>query len=195
MRKKELTYHDFVEDVSLMKQWHKELIDNRGGMRTTSLFWEVRRDRSEDPNLDPIFTLKSRDHIVNGVKYYSLKQIYLSYDHVPGYEYQFAIDVFNSWDHWVKLTKSSIRGEFEEWRKELDVRIKALMMKNLLQASRTDDAKGVTASRYIADKGYEKQGARGRPSKTEVEGELKRQVADRETLYKDMERLGISVAK
>ena len=163
-------------------------------MLTTSMFWEVRRDRSDDPNHMAIFTLKDKNHIVDGVTYVSLKSIYMTYDHIPEFEYEFAMDVFNSWEHWQKLCKSSIRHEFKEWREELDIKLKAEAISAMLKASRTDDAKGVAAAKYIADKGYSGP-KRGRPGKEEVARELKNQATVRDDLMADMDRLGISVAK
>ena len=181
-------------DKSKMKKWHPRMRDERNLMLTTALFWEVRRDRSDDPNHDPIFTLKPHDHVVGGVTFVSLKRIYMSYDHIPEYEYDFAMDVFNSWEHWLKLCKSSIRQEFKAWREELDITLKAEAISAMLKASRTDDAKGVAAAKYIADKGYSGP-KRGRPGKEEVARELKNQASVRDDLMADMDRLGISVAK
>jgi len=192
---KSFSWHDYVEDTSLMKDhWHSHMLDARLAHRTVSLFWETRRDRSDEPNMDPIFTFKDRDWTVDGVTYISLKQIYFSYDHVPEYEYEFAMDVFGSWDQWQKLIKSSVRHNFADWRKELDFRIKSKAIRGIIEMSRSDDAKGLAASRYLADKSYDKK-IRGRPTKEEVAGELKMAVADKADLVKDAERLGIKVVK
>lgn len=163
-------------------------------MRTTSLFWEVRRDRSDEADFQPLFTLKDHDHEVDGVTYYSLKSIYMSYDHIPGMEYEFALDVFGSWDHWQKLLKSSMRKEFQGWQEELNIKNKAEALRNLMRASRASDARGVAASKYLADQGYQKTDSkRGRPSNEEVERQRKQEAAIRDTLAEDMDRLGIKV--
>ena len=51
-------------------------------------------DKTEYTN--PIFTIKDDNVIKDDVFYWSLKKIYFSYDHVPGFEYEFAKDVFHS---------------------------------------------------------------------------------------------------
>lgn len=182
-----------VLDPEQMKQtWHPLMVDEQGRMRTTSLFWEVRRDRTDEAEFAPIFTLKSRDHIVGSVTYISLKQIYMSYDHTPGMEYEFAMDVFGSWDHWVKLQKSSIRNEFKQWQEELRIKRKAEAIKAMITASRSDDARGVAAAKYLADEGYT-NARRGRPSKEEVTRSLKEEASVHRDLASDMERLGISI--
>jgi hypothetical protein len=170
-----------------------ELKDAMGRYRTQSLFWEL-RFKDEEDKYTPIFTLKDYDLEKDGIIYPSLKQRYMSYDHIPGFEYEFAMEVFNSWDHWNKLandTIAPIRNVIKEWREELDIKLKAQAIKALIQSSRVDDAKGFNAAKYLADKGYAPQ--RGRPSKEEVEREKRVQAGVNKDLESDMERLGLTV--
>lgn len=181
----------------IKKYEYSDLKDKMGRLRTQSLFWEysyLHKDKEAEDNLDPLFSLKDYDIVKDGITYPSLKKIYMSYDHVPGYEYEFAIDVFNSWDHWVKLTDTTtplLREEFKSWRTELEIKIKAKAIKAIMNASLDSDAKGVTAARYLADKGYAP--TRGRPSKEEVEREKKIAAGVNKDLEADMERLGLTV--
>jgi hypothetical protein len=102
--------------------------------------------------------------------------------------------VFGSWDHWNKLandTLPAIKDEIKSWREELDIKLKALGLKALIHASRDNDAKGVQASKYLAEKGYETK--RGRPSKEEIERERKIQAGARKELETDMERIGLKI--
>lgn len=171
----------------------KDLKDDMGRYRTQSLFWELRM-KEDTEKYSPIFTLKDYDLVKDTVTYPSLKTIYMSYDHIPGFEYEFAIDVFNSWDHWSKLsndTVPAIKSVIREWREELDIKLKAAAIRALIQTSREPDAKGFNAAKYLADKGYAPQ--RGRPSKDEVEREKKIQAGVNKDLEADMERLGLSV--
>lgn len=184
-----------LEKEELFQHFRSQAKDDRNVMRTTSLFWEVRKDRAEDADFIPLFSLKEEDHEVNGHYFFSLKKIYLSYDHVPSLEYDFAKDVFGSWEHWLKLTKSSMRHEFQSWRDELDVRIKAEALRGLMQASRAPDARGVTAAKYLADKGYAEKRVAGRPSSGEVERQKKIAVDVQDRLSEDMARLGLAIVK
>lgn len=170
-----------------------DLKDSMGRYRTQSLFWEFRFKEDED-KYSPLFSLKEYDLEKGKVTYPSLKQIYMSYDHIPGFEYEFALDVFGSWDHWSKLateTIPEIRNTVKGWRDELEIKLKAQAIKSLIAASREDDAKGFNAAKYLADKGYAP--TRGRPSKEEVEREKKIQAGVSKELQEDMERLGLSV--
>ena len=172
-----------------------ELKDSMGRYRTQSLFWEFSfLNEKRETAIEPIFTLKDYNLEKYNIIYPSLKLIYMSYDHVPGFEYEFAMDVFNSWDHWNKLATETvpvIKNAIKEWRTELDIRIKAQAIKAVMLASKTDDTKGLHAAKYLADKGYAPQ--RGRPSKEEVERERKISAGVNKDLESDMERLGLTV--
>jgi len=172
---------------------YQDLKDSMGRYRTQSLFWELRM-RDDVDNYPPLFSLKDYDLEKENIVYPSLKQIYMSYDHIPGFEYEFALEVFNSWDHWNKLandTIPAIKSAIKEWREELEVKLKAQSIKALIQTSRLDDVKGFNAAKYLADKGYAPQ--RGRPSKEEVEREKRVQAGVNKDLEDDMARLGLSV--
>ena len=164
-----------------------KLKDSLGRYRTLSLFWETRH-----PNLEPIYSIKGYDLEKPEGTYPSLKKIYLSYDHVPGYEYEFAMNIFGSWEHWAKLCKiSQIRNDIQEWRDELDIKLKCKSMKAMMTAALDNDAKGVNAAKYLAEKGYETK--RGRPSKAEVERETKVQAKVNKELENDLERIGLKI--
>jgi hypothetical protein len=171
----------------------QELKDDMGRYRTQSLFWELRFKGDED-KYAPLFTIKDYDLVKDGITYPSLKQIYMSYDHIPNFEYEFAMDVFNSWDHWTKLATDTVpivKNAIKGWREELEIKLKAAAIKSLIMTSREPDSKGFNAAKYLADKGYAP--VRGRPSKEEVEREKRIQAGVNKDLEADMERLGLSV--
>lgn len=172
-----------------------ELKDSMGRYRTQSLFWEYSfLNQNRETVLDPIFTIKDYDLEKEGIIYPSLKLIYMTYDHVPNFEYEFALEVFGSWDHWNKLaseTIPTIRNAIREWRAELEIKIKCKSMKAIMTASLIDDTKGLQAAKYLSDKGYAPQ--RGRPSKEEVERERKITAGVNKDLEDDMTRLGLSI--
>lgn len=164
-----------------------EFKDKGGRWRSASLFWEERIE-----GYTPIFTTKDEDLVKGDITYKSLKQIYLSYNHIPGYELDFANEILGGWNHWLKLADVSlIKGLIQSWREELDIRIKADALRMMMEASKDGDAKGVNAAKYLADKGYEK--TRGRPSKAEVIRETKIQAGATKELHDDMERIGLKL--
>lgn len=163
-----------------------QLKDHLGRYRTYSLFIE-----RPSENMTPLWSWKDDDVIVDGVTYPSLKKIYFSYDHIPGFEYEFAMATLGSWDHWVKLNSSGLRGIFAEWRHELEIKNKANAIRQLMQTAREPNAAGANASKYLAESGYTSK--RGRPSKEEIEREKKVAAGLDKELESDIQRMGLKV--
>lgn len=163
-------------DILLLKKHHSSMKDPRGICRTLSLFHGLVKD-SEYPSY---FTVAE------------VKELYLSYDHIPGFEYEFAFDLLGSWDHWVVLSENStLRHEIAKWRDELEIKLKAKAMRELIAASKGNTPTALQAAKYISDRGYSSK--RGRPSKAEVERQRKIEAGVRENLEEDMARLGLSI--
>lgn len=179
--------------------WRAVMLDDLNRYRTRSLFWETRN--AQEDKFEPLFSTKVKAHTVTkttekGKKiittYPSLKEIYMSYDHVPGHEYEFAMDVFGSWQHWIVLCDSSLREIFKEWKEELTIKIKADAIRKMVVASRETSAVGVNAAKYLADEGYVARKV-GRITKEEKARALKQAAGIRDDLQGDMDRLGISI--
>ena len=165
------------------------MVDVIGRYRTLSLFYEYNRKNEEF--VSP-FTLKSEDTFFEDILRLSLKKIYMSYNHVPSLEYQFAMDVFGSWEHWTILsTESGVREYIKVWQDEMEVKLKAKALQNLMLTSLGESSSATTANKYIADRGWEVKA--GRPSKEEKLRLLKQETKVRETLNEDMNRLGLNV--
>lgn len=168
--------------------------NNRRVLR--SLFLEsIGQDILDLEITKPIFTLKDHNVVKNDITYYSLKNIYFSYDHIPGFEYEFAKDVFNDWDHWVKLTESSsiAQDAIVAWREELTVRLQAKAFSSLFKTAMFEGSKGTPAARFLADRGWEVK--RGRPSKDDVTRERKIAASLDKEVKEDVERLGLTLIK
>ena len=179
-------------------KYHALMKDTQGRYRTSSLFWETRNVLNED-RIEPIFTIKNKPYTVPSsnkktlVTYPSLKEIYLSYDHVPGCEYEFALDLFGCWDHWkVLFNSATMRDHISEWREELAIRLKANAIKKIMEASNSESAIGVNAARYLADEGYLPRKV-GHMTKEDKAKQLKIAAGVRDTLQEDMNRLGLEV--
>lgn len=162
--------------------------DDMGRYRTYSLFVENAVD-----NYAPMWTLKDEAIEVDGITYPSLKALYFAYDHIPEFEYEFATEVLGSWDHWVKLNSSGLKGIFAEWRHELEIRNKAAAIRMLIKTSKDGGAAGANAAKYLAESGYASK--RGRPSNAEVEREKKIAAGVEKDLETDIERMGLRIAK
>lgn len=172
-------YHPFLSNPT-----NNKFKDSRNQWITRGIFYEFRGD-----SMEPLYTLKEDDF--KGCK--SLKKIYMSYEHIPGYEYEFAENELGGWEHWQRLQASEVLNvHFKQWREELDVKLRAKAIKNIILTAYGKDKNSLQAARYLADKGYiPPEQKRGRPSKEEKARALREESLVREEVDEDMKRLGI----
>lgn len=165
-----------------------EFKDSQGRYITKGLFFEtITFDHKKI--FTPPFTLKSYDHEYEGVKYASMKLLYMSFDDPT--EYQFAIQVLGSWEHWKKLCDTTwFAPVVAEWRDEMEIKLRSqgVQAMAILAVSGKE-----SAAKWLAEGGFKEKRKAGRPTKEEKEGELKKQTRIRDDLKADMERLGIEV--
>ncbi len=167
--------------------------DDRGRWRTTSLFreWQVAASKEAFP---PLFSIKDEDYTdTDGRVFPSLKKLYMSFDHVPGFEWEFAVENLGSWAHWQRMQQNvMIKALVNEWRSEYEIALRCRAVKGIIKASRDESPSGVASCRWLADKGYA-VARPGRVSKEELARERTIAAGVNETLKNDMERLGLSV--
>lgn len=162
------------------------------GYQTKGLFYETTLP-DERPEFGTSWTLKEKDLIVGDKTYRSMKRIYLDMEDVT--EYDFAVATLNSYKHWERLVESPIiRKHIDQWRKELNLKLKARAMKAIINAATVDEKSSFQAMKYLADNEYlDKKAKRGRPSKEEVSAELRREVEINKTFKDDAERIGLKL--
>jgi hypothetical protein len=162
------------------------------GYQTKGLFYETTLP-DERPEFGTSWTLKEKDLIVGDKTYRSMKRIYLDMEDVT--EYDFAMATLNSYKHWERLVESPIiRKHIDQWRKELNLKLKARAMKAIINAATVDEKSSFQAMKYLADNEYlDKKAKRGRPSKEEVSAELRREVEINKTFKDDAERIGLKL--
>lgn len=161
------------------------LKDSQGRFRTQSLFWESRH-----PDMSPVFTKKKYNH--NGC--ISMYEKYMEI--ADPTEYQVAIRLLGSWDHWDKLCQLSWFKEMvEDWRAELKLRMASEIYMNMKETS--TNAKG-TPQGIQADKWLHEQygdlppkAKRGRPSLAEKQKALKESIEDERDLTEDAITIGL----
>ncbi len=155
--------------------------DSTGRWRTRSLFVELIAKEQLAAGFLPIFTLKGDK------KYVDLHEMYI--DEADPTGYSFALRAFGSWEHFCVLRELQwFKAHFTKWEDELEVKMRSDGIKNLIEASK-EGSRGVSAAKYIAEKGWEKK--RGRPSKDEIERERKQQVLIDDELQADAQRIGL----
>ena len=161
-------------------------------MQTKALFFETTLPEYR-LEVEPEWTLKEKDHTVDGKTYVSMKRIYLEMEDVT--EYDFAIATLGSFLHWETLCKVSwFKEHIEQWRKELNLKLKAKGMRSIIKAATTDENLSFQAMKYLSDNQYLDKGSkRGRPSKEDVQAELKKEAEANRVFLDDAERIGLSL--
>jgi hypothetical protein len=127
----------------------KKLRGGQGHYKTVSLFYENAYDS------DAPFTLKEEDFR----HYLAPKPRYVA----AASEYEAALSILGSWDHWKALKKCKwFIPTLESWEAERCLREETEAKKILIEEAENGN---VTAAKAIYDQG--KQSKRGRPSKAE----------------------------
>ena len=161
-------------------------------LQTKALFYETTLPEYRI-EMEPEWTLKEKDHLANdGKTYRSMKRIYLEMEDVT--EYEFALATLGSFTHWETLCKSTwFKEHLDQWRKELNLKIKARGVKAIMHAAVGGEQPSFQAMKYLADNQYlEKKTGRGRPSKADIKAELQKEVNINKTFKDDAERLGLT---
>ncbi len=138
-----------------------------------------------------VFTLDGEDKLYKGKLYPSLKKLYL--DHGDPKEYSFARKYLFDWGHWKRICGNAIlKKHVEQWREELELSLVSEGVAALIDSALNE--KSYQAAKYLADRGWDK-GERGRPSKEEVEGELKRRADADSEFNEDFQLLTLHKGK
>lgn len=155
------------------------LKDAQGRFRTQSLFWESRH-----PDYPPVFTLKKYEH--EGCV--SMYQKYMEI--ADPTEYQVAIRLLGSWDHWCKLKdRPWFKDELEGWREELRIRLDS---ERYYEAKTKAEDGDLQATKWLATTYGEKaKPKRGRPSLAEKQAALKQSIEEERDLAEDAKIIGL----
>lgn len=166
--------------------------NSRNARYTRQLFVENQQVRSNDEcTIEPMYSL------------------YYDYDGIPNFRkeyvrlgdpsgYKLAELYLEDYDHWEMLMRCSwFREAKEQWDRELDAKLTAEGMDAVKTLA--DGGEGVSpavqlqAAKFMATKAYRDKGdakpKRGRPSKEEVEGNLKQETADAKAFADDLKRI------
>jgi len=152
--------------------------------RTMSLFREFYLSEME-----PLWSLQDEDP--QGTLP-SLKNLYMEIGDPT--EYEFAMQAFGSYKHWLKIKAAkAIYKYIEDWPIELEVKLRSDGIRAI--ATEAQQAKNpFNAAKFLA-KGEWKESAskRGRPSKEEVERERKIAAKVDAEIGEDAQRLGLTL--
>ena len=173
----------------MFKTGEQEAFENRykdtmGRWLTESLFYETASNQSMAVYTLKPYHLKTKD----GRELMSLKQLYI--DSADPTEYTFTTTHLGGWAHWQRLLNSvKLRPYFDEWREELEIMLRSQAVRSMMHTAVSEGAKGTTAAKWLADKGWLEK--RGRPTVAEKRKELKKQMMIKDEVAEDAERLGL----
>lgn len=176
-------------------------IDQRGHLRIKSLFLETSKiSDTWTPYFTPIWTLRDRrvklspsHHLVSRYPdgwVPSFREAYMAISDPT--EYLVGTQLLGDYTHWLRLARCKwLKPYLERWRAELATKLES----EAIQAVRAtmalqEGSSALQAARYLADKISPPK--RGRPSKEEIEGQLKKDAQAALEHNEDAQRLGLT---
>jgi hypothetical protein len=155
---------------------------------TSSLFHEVTSRRMHDQRSgEAVFSLyEDIPGLINA------RKTFIALGDPTGY--QWAVTYLDSWQHFQKLMKAPwFRTAFTHWNEELTAKRKSEALAKIREIAMEEGNKSaLPAARYLAELD-KRSSARGRPTKVEMDAELRKQVNVLEIEDEDMERMGLKV--
>lgn len=138
--------------------------------------------------IEPAFSLHiKRDGLI------CFREEYVNDGDMSGYTT--SVRLLGDYGYWKHLMKAGwFRDAVAEWNEELEAKLYAEGMAKIRTLASSDDKGALTAAKYLADKQFKEDKGkvvRGRPSKEEVEGNLKAMSRDMSDTAKDAERIGL----
>lgn len=161
---------------------------DQGQWLTRALFFDLMQDvRLEDWVYQPVFTLyEDRKGYINA------RKTFVELGDPTGY--QWAMKYLGDWNHWLKLMKAPwFVAAYETWISELNTKLKSEAIGTIREIAAVEGKSQLPAARFLAE--LEKSSQRGRPSKAEVDANLKRQTKVLEQEDEDLARIGLRVVK
>lgn len=168
-----------------MSDYIKISKDDMNRYLTKSLFLETAKPEQRAKFGTP-FTLKEEDWELDGIKYISLRRLYLEISDPS--EYEFAQIVFGSWKHWQSICNATwFRDIHAEWKEELEIKLQSKALKSIIHSATEDGSRGTVAAKYLMEKGWVKQ--KGRPSKATIAKEATKMARVYDEIEEDLDRM------
>lgn len=158
-----------------------------GKFYTKQLFWEVWNSvKIEDRDVSPVFSLHiDRPGLINA------RRTFIDLNDPTGYKW--ALEYLGTWKHWEALQRAPWFVEaVSEWREELKIKMASESLTAIKEIADGSTSNALAANKYLVEQGWLKSG-RGRPSREELKGELKKRAEQLETTNNDLERIGLKL--
>ncbi len=159
---------------------------NANGVHLTkALFYEKTTDKR-----NVFYSLKDKDITIDGHTYPSLYRLYMEMEDIT--EFEFAEKYFENWEHWMLLCSLSwFSFRAIRFRHDLELKLKSQALSHIISVSRSSTRDAYGASKYILEKGYEKNKANtvGRPSTEQIHKQAKILVTENSLIDADFDRI------
>lgn len=158
--------------------------NNNGVRLLSSLFAEM--CKTKEQRKGAYYTLKDYD-------YYDWKSLYLLYmQYADLSEYRFASECLADWQHWELLTNTGwFQPYVERWRKELYLSLQSEALRKVVDESRKPTREGLSAAKYLLERGWEPKSTKGRPTKQQISDTAHALATEKQEINDQMVRLGI----
>jgi hypothetical protein len=158
---------------------------------TQALFWEKTITFSANDRLEgcPVFSLyDDKKDCIN------CRKTFIEMGDPTGYKW--AQEYLGDYEHWLRLMKCKwFQEAYDVWMNELKMKLRSEALDTIRTISNAGQpAQALVAAKYLASFEWEKAG-RGRPSKQELQGEIKRAAKLLEVEDEDALRIGLKVVK
>lgn len=108
--------------------------------------------------------------------------------------YLWAMEYLGDWNHWLRLMRTPWFPEvLEEWQKQLHVKQQAAALATIRDLSQGTGPQALAAAKYLAEEGWKPKATKGRPSKAQVDIEMKKLTKAQQEVNDDAARIGLKV--
>lgn len=172
------------------------MVGNSGKPILANLFIEIAIKNKVD--LKHCFYTANREDLVHdGQIYPSLWKLYIDFEDPS--EYYFANNYFLSPTHWKEVSEhTQLKNLVDEWRKELELKIRADALRCIIQSSKESTPNGLAAAKYLlstpwnagVQRPFEEK--RGRPNKPDLASHPITLARDEKAVQADYQRLTLN---
>lgn len=159
-------------------------------LRTSSLFYERWQMMTPERQAvaSPVFSIHSDvEGLINA------RRTFLDEGDPTGYKW--AVKYLDGWQHFLRLRETQwFNIALDLWLSELHAKMQAEALKKVEDIAKSPSKSAFQAAKYLADKGWIKPlSKRGRPSKDEINNELRRATQTTEQDEDDFKRAAIKL--
>lgn len=136
---------------------------------------------------NPIFTLSYQPNLI------SARDTFLALEDPTGYKW--AMKYLGAWEPFTILLKAEWFLEYySQWLDELEIALKARAIESIAKIALSATPQALPAAKYIAAGEWKKAAhGRGRPSREELKGELRKHVEALSNTNEDARRIGLTI--